>query len=71
MQSLLRPCVVPAVLRRSRDLPATTSRAVGWWLVVLCGMVVAMVLLGGYTRLTHSGLSMVRWHPQTDRKSFV
>ena len=24
-----------------------------------------MVLLGGYTRLTHSGLSMVRWHPQT------
>ena len=45
--------------------PATTSRAVGWWLLILCAMVFVMVLLGGYTRLTHSGLSMVRWHPQT------
>lgn len=42
---------------------STTARAVGWWLLVLCGMVVVMVLLGGYTRLTHSGLSMVRWQP--------
>ena len=45
--------------------PQTTSRAVGWWLLILCAMVFVMVLLGGYTRLTHSGLSMVRWHPQT------
>ena len=45
--------------------PTATSRVVGWWLLVLCAMVVVMVLLGGYTRLTHSGLSMVRWHPQT------
>lgn len=43
--------------------PPTTSRAVGWWLIVLCGMVVVMVMLGGYTRLTHSGLSMVEWQP--------
>ncbi len=47
------------------SLPATTSRAVGWWLLVLCAMVVGMVLLGGYTRLTHSGLSMVEWKPAT------
>jgi cytochrome c oxidase assembly protein subunit 15 len=59
------------VQRRSRgglalsSLPATTSRAVGWWLLVLCTMVVGMVLLGGYTRLTHSGLSMVEWKPAT------
>jgi cytochrome c oxidase assembly protein subunit 15 len=46
-------------------LPATTSRAVGWWLLVLCALVVGMVLLGGYTRLTHSGLSMVEWKPAT------
>ena len=43
----------------------TTSRAVGWWLLILCGMVVVMVMLGGYTRLTHSGLSMVEWKPHT------
>ena len=29
------------------------------WLLVLCAMVFAMVILGGVTRLTHSGLSMV------------
>lgn len=39
------------------------SRAVVSWLLTLLGMVVAMVLLGGITRLTGSGLSMVEWHP--------
>ena len=44
---------------------ADTSPAVGWWLLALCAMVAVMVLLGGYTRLTHSGLSMVEWKPAT------
>ncbi|MEC8724665.1 MAG: COX15/CtaA family protein [Pseudomonadota bacterium] len=35
------------------------------WLYVCCGLVFAMVLLGGITRLTESGLSMVDWHPVT------
>jgi len=35
------------------------------WLFVVCAMVFAMVVLGGLTRLTHSGLSMVDWHPVT------
>ncbi|CAA7617147.1 Heme A synthase [Candidatus Terasakiella magnetica] len=33
------------------------------WLLVCCFMVAVMVLLGGLTRLTHSGLSMVEWEP--------
>ena len=33
------------------------------WLVVVLAMVFGMVLLGGITRLTGSGLSMVEWHP--------
>ena len=33
------------------------------WLLVVAAMVVAMVMLGGATRLTHSGLSMVQWQP--------
>jgi cytochrome c oxidase assembly protein subunit 15 len=33
------------------------------WLFVLAAMVAAMVLLGGLTRLTGSGLSMVEWAP--------
>ena len=39
------------------------ARAVGWWLVACAVLVYAMVVLGGVTRLTGSGLSMVRWHP--------
>ena len=38
-------------------------RAVGWWLVACAALVYAMVVVGGVTRLTGSGLSMVRWHP--------
>ena len=39
------------------------NRAVAWWLLVCCGLVFAMVVLGGFTRLTGSGLSMVDWRP--------
>jgi cytochrome c oxidase assembly protein subunit 15 len=39
------------------------ERAIAVWLFVMCALVFAMVLLGGVTRLTHSGLSMVEWRP--------
>ncbi|MBV0891638.1 COX15/CtaA family protein [Paracoccus sp. Z118] len=39
--------------------------AVRAWLVVLFVMVVAMILLGGATRLTGSGLSITEWKPVT------
>ena len=44
----------------ARRLPAG---AVGWWLVACAALVYALVVVGGVTRLTGSGLSMVRWHP--------
>ena len=40
-----------------------SRRAIGAWLLGICAMVAAMVLVGGLTRLTHSGLSMVEWRP--------
>eukprot|EP00051_Salpingoeca_urceolata_P016797 m.225343 g.225343 ORF g.225343 m.225343 type:complete len:346 (-) comp18783_c1_seq17:585-1622(-) len=42
---------------------AVPSRAVGWWLVGCAAMSFGAVVLGGVTRLTESGLSMVQWHP--------
>jgi len=39
-------------------------RLLAVWLFGLAAMVAAMVLLGGLTRLTGSGLSMVEWNPQ-------
>ncbi|HJD56388.1 MAG TPA: COX15/CtaA family protein [Rickettsia endosymbiont of Pyrocoelia pectoralis] len=35
------------------------------WLFVSCIMVVAMIVIGGITRLTNSGLSIVEWRPVT------
>ena len=35
---------------------------VGWWLVAICVCVLAMVMVGGATRLTHSGLSITQWN---------
>ena len=34
-----------------------------WWLVAICGLVATMVMIGGITRLTGSGLSIVEWRP--------
>jgi len=42
---------------------ARDDRAIAWWLLVCCALVFAMVVLGGVTRLTGSGLSMVHWKP--------
>lgn len=52
---LTSPVVEPS--RRSAD------KAIGYWLVGVCGLTASTVLLGGITRLTKSGLSMVDWHP--------
>ena len=39
------------------------ERAVAAWLLACCALVFAMVVVGGVTRLTHSGLSIVEWQP--------
>lgn len=58
----------------SESLPSRTrvslsrvqmNRRVGVWLLLCCAMIAVMVILGGFTRLTHSGLSMVDWRPVT------
>jgi heme a synthase len=51
----------PALTRNS----APASRAISVWLWCVAGLVFAMVLVGGATRLTESGLSIVEWKPVT------
>jgi cytochrome c oxidase assembly protein subunit 15 len=36
---------------------------VAWWLLGCCALVFAIVVVGGVTRLTHSGLSITEWQP--------
>ncbi len=45
------------------DAVVRQRRAVACWLLALAGLVLAMVVLGGITRLHHAGLSMVDWRP--------
>ncbi len=40
-------------------------RAVRWWLLAVAALIAIMVLVGGATRLTESGLSIVEWKPVT------
>ena len=39
------------------------NRQIAFWLFIVCALIFAMVVLGGVTRLTRSGLSMVEWEP--------
>lgn len=45
------------------EAEARHRRRVALWLFALCGMIVVMVGLGGATRLTGSGLSIMEWAP--------
>ncbi len=44
---------------------AARPRALAHWLLAVAGLVVLMVLVGGITRLTESGLSITEWKPVT------
>jgi cytochrome c oxidase assembly protein subunit 15 len=48
---------------RGLNPAALGDRTVALWLLACCALVFAMVVVGGITRLTHSGLSIVEWQP--------
>ena len=45
------------------ESPTTAGRAVALWLYGCCALILVMVVVGGLTRLTESGLSIVEWQP--------
>jgi len=47
------------------DPGRTRPRAISLWLTLVAAMVIAMVVVGGITRLTESGLSITEWKPVT------
>lgn len=46
-------------------LPVLAPPAVGQWLLVSSALVFAVIVVGGVTRLTESGLSITEWRPVT------
>lgn len=61
------PAMGREVLRGSNPEPSAAGpeRLIVAWLFTVAAMVFGMVVLGGLTRLTQSGLSMVEWRPLT------
>jgi cytochrome c oxidase assembly protein subunit 15 len=57
--------MVAAEAATSRDVRYGSDRGVAVWLFVIAGMIALMVLVGGLTRLTGSGLSITEWRPVT------
>jgi heme a synthase len=69
--------LLPSVLSGDRRLDVTAAtaraketagdeghhRAVAVWLFACCGLIFSMVVVGGITRLTLSGLSITEWQP--------
>ncbi|MBQ4823063.1 COX15/CtaA family protein [Leisingera sp. HS039] len=56
------PAAQPGLIDRGRGGARKGIRA---WLMVLFALVVAMIVVGGLTRLTDSGLSITEWRPVT------
>jgi len=45
------------------DTEIRDDRQIAIWLLCVCAAIFIMLVVGGATRLTHSGLSMVQWDP--------
>jgi cytochrome c oxidase assembly protein subunit 15 len=59
----MQETIVVSAASPPRDLDARVRRRVAAWLLICCALVFAMVVVGGATRLTRSGLSIVEWQP--------
>jgi cytochrome c oxidase assembly protein subunit 15 len=55
----------PGDMAASDFTETTRVRAIRLWLVIVAALVVATLIVGGATRLTESGLSIVEWKPVT------
>lgn len=55
----------PAPRGSTAPLSRVRPRAIAWWLLAVAVLVIAMVVVGGITRLTESGLSITEWKPVT------
>jgi len=65
---VLSASIAPAASYRTRSkrpLALRNEGLVSLWLFAICAMLLVMIALGGATRLTGSGLSIMEWRPVT------
>lgn len=56
VKGMIKPKTIP---------PVISSKITGYWLVCTSGLIFGIVVIGGLTRLTESGLSITEWKPVT------
>jgi heme a synthase len=61
----MSPPATSLPLRAGIRTAGGSERPIGLWLLACCAMVFLMVVIGGITRLTESGLSITEWQPVT------
>ena len=61
-QGAARPVAQPGLIDKGRG---GARRGIRAWLMVLFALVVAMIVVGGLTRLSDAGLSITEWRPVT------
>ncbi|KAG5644573.1 hypothetical protein DXG03_008147 [Asterophora parasitica] len=59
------PKPAPTAAPAQQELPILAPRSVGTWLMGSATLVLAIIVVGGVTRLTESGLSITEWRPIT------
>ena len=59
----IQPGIVGVRRAATPDAPQARPRQIAAWLFACCALVFAMIVVGGVTRLTHSGLSITEWQP--------
>ncbi|KAI0142698.1 putative cytochrome c oxidase assembly protein [Xylariaceae sp. FL1272] len=59
------PSIAPTGVAPSTSFPKQSSRSVAYWLLGSAASVFGIVVFGGLTRLTESGLSITEWKPVT------
>src|SRR5579863_7294144 len=57
--------VSESLLGTRQDAERRGTKPIAIWLFLCCAMIFAMVVIGGITRLTWSGLSITEWRPVT------
>jgi hypothetical protein len=62
---ILTPISVEQLEKEPLDTQKRAQSMVGYWLLGCAGLVLMTVIIGGVTRLTESGLSIVEWKPVT------
>ena len=53
----------PALPRPDPAGSASSNRPIRIWLLILLHLLVIMIIVGGFTRITDSGLSITEWQP--------